>query len=80
MAELVEYGIEANGHNPDGSTVTLYFDGKPTDEEVREACVSLRGKLALSIDVEDQFYSWDEMPTVVSERAKLVRVQAFPAG
>ena len=72
MAKLVDSRLEANHHNPDGSTVTLYFDGKPTDDEVLQACVSLRGKLALSIDVKDEFYAWDEVPTVVSEAANLV--------
>ena len=77
MAKLVNANLETNEENSDGVAVTLYFDAKPTEEEVKEACRNT--KLSLGVDPEDEWFGWGEYPNKVSEAAKMVRVQAFPA-
>ena len=80
MAKLVHSNLETNEENNDGFTLTLYFEGTPTDEEVRAVCESLRGKHNGCVDVEDEFFGWKEYPNPVADKAKLVRVQVFPFG
>ncbi len=70
--------LETNEENSDGVAVTLYFDAKPTEEEVKEACRTT--DLELSVDPTDTYFGWGEYPNPVSEAAKWVRVQAFPCG
>ncbi len=69
--------IEENVENSDAVTVTLYFEREPTDIEVRQACEA--ACLSLSVDPGDEDFQWSIYPNPVSERAGLVRVQAFPA-
>ena len=80
MAKLVNANLETNEENDSGVAVTLYFDGTPTDDEVKAACREQRGKLGLSVDPEDEYFGWSTYPNKVSEAAKMVRVQAFPCG
>lgn len=77
-AEFIEANLEPNFHNRDGCTVTLYFDGEPTKEQVIEICKTKLQNLNLGVDTEDQYFSFEEHPTTVSERAKLRRYEVYP--
>jgi len=70
--------LEMNTLNKDGNTVTLYFDGEPTLEQVREACQTELGSLPLGVDTKDQYFGFEEHPTPVSERAGLRRYEVYP--
>jgi hypothetical protein len=76
MANLVDCAVES--HEGAG-TVVLYFDVQPSDNEIKEAFASLYGELGLSVDVNDQFYCAEVVPTPISECAGLVRVVGYPA-
>jgi hypothetical protein len=78
--ELVHATLEPNTHNTDGSTVVLYFDGVPSKEQVCEVCKTKLSSLNLGVDTEDEFFSFEEHSTPVSERAKLHRYEVYPAG
>lgn len=78
--ELVFTTLEPNSHNSDGSTVVLYFDGVPSEAQVRRVCESGLQGLNLGVDTADPFFSFEEHSTPVSERAKLHRYEVYPAG
>ena len=78
MPELVHVSLEPNTHNTDGCTVTLYFDGEPTLEQVREVCQTKLPSFNLGVDTEDPFFEFQEHPTPVSERAGLRRYEVYP--
>jgi len=78
LTTLVHVSLEPNSHNTDGATVTLYFDGVPTREEVREACKTKLGGLPLSVDTEDEFFSYEEHSVPVNELAGLRRFEVYP--
>ena len=78
--KLVFATLEPNFHNNDGFTLVLYFDGVPDEEQVKQACRELLGKLPLSVDASDPTFGFEEHPTPVSEAAKLRRVEVYPAG
>lgn len=78
MASLQHYSLEPNYHNPDGSALTLYFDEKPTEDEVKDACTATLGKQVIGVDPTDPSFDWHEAPTTVSDKAGWVRVQCHP--
>jgi len=73
--KLVDYRLEESNANPDGDALTLYFDGEPTQQDVKNACKQIVGKLELSSDPDDESWWWEKCPTSTSEKARLVRVQ-----
>lgn len=78
MAKLIDFNLENNYYNSDASALTLYFDGEPTEEEVKDACRATLGKQVIGVDPDKDDFSWDKCPTTVSERAGVVRVQCHP--
>lgn len=78
MPKLVHVTLEPNFHNSDGCTVVLYFDGEPDEAQVREVCETQLGSLNLGVDTADPFFSFEEHPTPVSERASLRRYEVYP--
>jgi len=78
VAELLQFDLESNYHNKDAVAVTLYFDEKPTEDEVRKSCEEIRHRLPLSVDLDSSWFSWEECPTALSDAAGWVRVQAHP--
>jgi hypothetical protein len=79
LPHLVHATREPNTHNRDADTVTLYFEGEPTLDQVREICVTQLKRLSLGVDTEDQFFGFEEHPTPVSERAGLHRYEVYPS-
>lgn len=80
MAEFVEYTLEGSSHNANASCVVLYYAGEPSREQVVADLESRKGELGLSCDTADQFFSYEEFPNKVSERAKLHRYECSPCG
>jgi len=78
MTQFIRASLEPNTKNTNGATVTLYFDGEPTLEQIREICKSKLGSIGLSVDTEDPFFGFEEHPTDVSERAGLRRYEVYP--
>jgi hypothetical protein len=76
VAKLVHAELETNHHNSDGCALTLYFDEEPTEDEVKAGC--REAHCALGVDPNDQFFSWEVLPTPLSEKAGWVRVQCHP--
>lgn len=75
MAKFVYGTLEPNEWNRSSVAVTLYFDGVPTAEEVKQACEKdFVGPLS---PIEPS--SYDECPTPLSKKKGLVRIQT-PAG
>lgn len=77
MAKLLEAKLETNKANRNAVAVTFYFEGAPTEQEVRKACEDNQGKLALSVDVHDQFFNFTQEQT---KKANVFRCQAHPTG
>jgi hypothetical protein len=78
MPQLVNATLEPNPHNTDGDTVVLYFDGEPTAEQIREVCTTELSHLDCGVDVDSEFFSFEERSTPVSERAGLRRYTVYP--
>ena len=70
--------LEPNTHNRSATTVVLYFQEKPTREQVVTALGET--KLALSVDCSDPFFNYEEHPTALSQQAKLFRYECYPTG
>jgi hypothetical protein len=79
-AKLVDSSLEPNYHNTDGCALTLYFEGKPDEATVKQACKDLRGKHVVGVDPDDPEFNYEERETPVSERARLHRYQVHPTG
>jgi hypothetical protein len=72
--------LEPNFHNNDGSTVVLYFDGVPSEEQVKQVLRDEAGGRPLWVSPDDPEFAFEEHPTPVSERGKLRRYEVYPAG
>lgn len=80
MAKFVYAKIEPCDENPEGGSLSLYFEGEATRDELVAACKEQRGKHPLSVDLNDPYLELKECPNVLSERANLRRYQANPIG
>ncbi len=78
--QLINSTLEPNTHNKSSSTVTLYFDGEPTLERIREVCKTRLTHLALGVDTEDPFFGFEEHPSPLSKRSGLRRYEVYPTG
>ena len=76
--KLVYATLEPNYHNRDGFTVTLYFDGVPSEAEVRRICEEELKNLGCGVDTNDKFFSFEEHPTPLSDRANVRRYEVYP--
>lgn len=75
---LVDATLEMSDANKNGDAVTLYFDGVPTESQVREVCKNQISKLPLGVDTNDPHFSFVEVPSPISKRAGLYRYQVYP--
>ena len=81
MAKLVQASVEENPwHGYCDQTVALYFEGMPTDQEVRAAFVHHweEGGDPVSVDTKSEEFKWEVIPDEVSERANLIKVFGYP--
>ena len=76
MAQIIKSTLEPNEHNSGACAVTLYWIGKPSKGELKQAFEST--KLLLSVDVDDDDYNVDFHEDSLSELFGLVRVQGHP--
>lgn len=72
----VHVSLEPNSSNTDAAAVVLYFEQEPTQEQVLQALSET--KLVLSVDVDDEFFNYEERPTALSNRAGLRRYECHP--
>lgn len=79
-ANLVEATLENCSQHGNADAVTLYYQEEPIKEEVVADLKALYGKLDLSVDTTDRFFSFKESPTKVSQKAGLKRFQCYPSG
>jgi hypothetical protein len=75
---------ETSSENTDGDCLVLYFEKRPTPDQVVEAVkyVKDNNKLLfpcaqLIVDTEDECFSYEAVPTPVSEKAGLVRLECY---
>ncbi len=76
MAKLVFANLE-QVETCNADSLVLYFEGAPADCDVVEALGKVRD-LQMSVDPEDPDFDWSLEPSVVSDRARLSRVVAWP--
>lgn len=76
MAQMIKSALEPNECNSQGSAVTLYWIGKPSKEELKQAFEHT--KLILRVDVDDDDYAVDFHEDSLSKLFGLVRVQGHP--
>lgn len=76
--KLVHSSVESCSANDHGDCVVLYFDGVADEDVIRVACKKLK-RLPLTVDPDDEYFSFEEVSTPVSERAELHRYELSPA-
>lgn len=79
MAKLVILHLETNDFNEHGVAHTAYYDGKPTDAQIKQDAANATD-LPLTVDVNDPFYQAIESPNKLSRSKGLYRYQIFPGG
>ena len=81
MAKLIYATNEMHMEESRACALVLYFDGNPTEEEIKWGCI-VAGKqefpcLHTGADPGSEFFSWEVDSTPVSSRAGLTRIQVF---